>query len=77
MFTHNPVDYARAVRQPALILHGEQDDRATLDQARRIALAIGPNARFVGYAGVPHMSIADARPDEWAREVVSFLEGIR
>ncbi|MGH7797904.1 MAG: alpha/beta hydrolase [Candidatus Binatia bacterium] len=77
MFSHNPVDYARTVKHPALILHGEQDDRATLDQARRIALAMGTNARFVSYAGVPHMSIVDARPAEWARDVASFVERIR
>ena len=29
-FAHNPVDYARAVKQPALILHGEKDERTTV-----------------------------------------------
>ena len=76
MFSHNPADYARAVRQPALIFHGEQDDRATLEQARRIALAMGARSKFVSYAGVSHRPIVDARPAEWAREVASFLEGI-
>jgi len=77
MFAHNPVDYARSVREPALILHGEADTRATPDQARRLADALGANARLILYAGVPHMAIVEARPDEWRRDVAHFLEKLR
>ena len=76
MFSHNPADYARVVRQPALILHGEKDDRATLAQARGIAHAIGAKARFISYAGVPHMPIVEARPQQWIHDVATFLEQI-
>jgi uncharacterized protein len=75
-FSHNPADYARTVNQPALILHGEQDDRAPVDQGRRIARAIGANARFVSYAGVSHMPIVEARPEEWTRDLAAFLQRI-
>lgn len=77
MFGHNPVDYARAVNHPALILHGEQDARTTVDQARSIALAMGVHARFIAYAGVPHMPIVEARPTDWTRDVAMFLEQVR
>lgn len=77
MFGHNPVDYARAVKHPALILHGEQDARTTIDQARSIALAMGAHARFVAYAGVPHMPIVETRPTDWTRDVAMFLEQVR
>jgi dipeptidyl aminopeptidase/acylaminoacyl peptidase len=76
MFSHNPADYARAVNPPALILHGEEDDRATLAQAQRVARAMGTNARFISYAGVPHMPIIEARPREWIHDVAVFLEQI-
>lgn len=72
-FSHNPVDYSRSVSCPALILHGEKDERVTLEEARTIAAAMGTNARFVAYAGVPHMPIVDARPEQWRREVKKFL----
>lgn len=74
LFAHNPVDYARSVNRPALILHGGDDQRATPEQARHMASAMGANARFVVYAGVPHRSIVEARPKEWRREVAAFLE---
>lgn len=73
-FSHNPVDYARSVNCPALILHGEKDERATLDEARTIVSAMGTNARFVAFSGVPHMPIVDARPKQWRREVGEFLK---
>jgi alpha-beta hydrolase superfamily lysophospholipase len=75
-FAHNPVDYARAVKQPALILHGEKDERTTFEQARSIAEAMGAHARFIGYAEVTHMPIVEARPKEWTRDVAVFLEEI-
>ena len=73
-FSHNPIDYAHAVDCPTLVLHGEKDERATLEQARGIARAIGAKARFVGYFDVSHMSIVDARGDDWKRDVLAFLQ---
>ncbi|MGH7816899.1 MAG: alpha/beta hydrolase family protein, partial [Candidatus Binatia bacterium] len=73
-FSHNPVDYAGSVNCPALVLHGEKDERTTIDEARRIAAAMKKRARFVAYAGVPHMPILDARPDHWKQDVQIFLE---
>ena len=77
MFTHNPVDYARAVKLPALILHGEKDERTSIHEARTIALAMGTHARFVAYDGVPHMPMVEARREDWTRDVAKFLEGVR
>ena len=72
-FAHNPVDYARSVNCPSLILHGAKDERTTPEQARSIAQAMGKNARFVAYAGVPHMPIVQALPSDWRRDVSEFL----
>ena len=77
MFAHNPVDYARAAKHPALVLHGEKDERATLEQARSVADAMGGNARFVTYAEVPHMPIVEALPTKWSLEVAMFLDQLR
>jgi alpha-beta hydrolase superfamily lysophospholipase len=77
MFAHNPVDYARAVKDPVLILHGETDTRATPEQARRLAGAMGANVKLILYSGVPHMAIVEARPDEWRRDVAHFLAELR
>jgi hypothetical protein len=73
-FAHNPADYARSVKAPALVLHGEKDERTTVQEARGIASAMGTRAWFVAYDGVPHMAIVDARPAEWSREIAAFFE---
>jgi alpha-beta hydrolase superfamily lysophospholipase len=77
LFAHNPIDYARGVSEPALILHGGDDRRATPEQARRIAYAMGGHARFIVYAGLPHMPIVEAKPKEWTHDVAAFLEPIQ
>jgi alpha-beta hydrolase superfamily lysophospholipase len=76
-FAHNPVDYARAVKQPALILHGEKDVRATPEEARTVAAAMNGNGRVIVYDGVPHMSIVQAKREEWSRDVSAFMESLR
>ncbi len=72
-FAHNPVDYAAAVRCPALFLHGENDPRVTVVQVRAVAdRTAGPN-RLVTFPGLGHESYAAARPEEWRRAVADFL----
>jgi uncharacterized protein len=73
-FSHNPVDYARSVNCPTLILHGEKDERATLKQARNLERSFGGKARLIVYPDVPHMVIVNARPSEWTRDIRAFLK---
>jgi alpha-beta hydrolase superfamily lysophospholipase len=35
-FRHNPAEYARSVKCPVLMMHGEHDSRVTVEQARNI-----------------------------------------
>jgi len=72
-FTHNPADYAAAVRCPAMVLHGERDARATLDQGRRVAAAMGEHATFVANPGLGHMPGVIADRTAWKRDVGGFL----
>jgi uncharacterized protein len=75
-FSHNPADYARAVNCPTLILHGEKDGAATVEQARNLARSFGGNARLIVYPDVPHIPIVNARPSEWTRDIRVFLQRI-
>jgi uncharacterized protein len=75
-FSHNPVDYARSVNSPTLILHGEKDARATLEQAHNLTRSFDGKARLIVYPDVPHMAIVNARPSEWTRDIHVFLQGI-
>lgn len=75
-FAHKPVDYARAVNCPALILHGGSDRRAPPAQAHALGRAMGSHARLIVYDGVPHMAMVDARRSEWSRDIGEFLRGL-
>ncbi|MBM4261769.1 MAG: alpha/beta fold hydrolase [Deltaproteobacteria bacterium] len=72
-FAHNPADYARAVRCPTLILHGDKDARVSAAEAGRIAESMGARAKFVLFAGVPHTPIVAATPGKWRETVGEFL----
>lgn len=76
-FAHNPVDYARAVKIPVLILHGGADLRVPPAQAQSLAAAFDGNARLIVYEGVPHIPVAVAKRQEWRRDVADFLQSIR
>lgn len=72
-FAHNPVDYARSVKLPVLILHGGADRRVTVDQARNVAAALDGNGRLIVYDETPHTPIVEAKREEWIRDVGQFL----
>ncbi len=72
-FEHNPADYARLVKCPALYMHGEQDPRVTIDQARNVFARLDGKKQLVIFPGAGHELLATARPEEWRREVIRFL----
>lgn len=67
------IHHADRIKAPTLILHGEQDDRATAESARRFGAALekaGTIVRVVVFPGVGH---GIPRPQQ-AAEVDPFLE---
>jgi uncharacterized protein len=71
-FEHNPVEYARSVKCPVLMMHGERDSRVTAEQARSIFDNLDGLKRFRLF-DVSHEVIAVARPEEWREQVIDFL----
>jgi alpha-beta hydrolase superfamily lysophospholipase len=72
-FRHNPVEYARAVRCPVLLMHGEKDPRVTQEQAHAIYQNLSGVKRFALFPGVGHQSCFKERPDLWNQTVSQFL----
>ena len=72
-FEHNPVDYARNVKCPVLMLHGTADERATLEQAQAVYKFLQSEKRIELFQDVGHESYLVANPDQWRREVEQFL----
>jgi alpha-beta hydrolase superfamily lysophospholipase len=73
-FTHNPVEYAKAVGGPVLLMRGRDDVRVGADQVEAIYANLqGPKALHA-FDGVGHNSCAAERPEEWKECVGRFLE---
>jgi uncharacterized protein len=73
-FAHNPVTDARSLACPALFLHGSDDPRAPVAQARRVYAAVPASRKtFVAFDGVGHDSYAGRHPDSWRAAVRNFL----
>ena len=75
-FAHNPVDYARAVDCPALVLHGERDPRATTGQALAVFERLGGEKEFVRFPAAGHQLLITTAPQDWKQHVARFLDRI-
>jgi alpha-beta hydrolase superfamily lysophospholipase len=73
-FAHNPVEYARSVRCPTLLLYGDRDPRVTPGQSRAIYDALDPGIyrRAVAFKGAGHEALVLSDPALW-RENVDWL----
>jgi alpha-beta hydrolase superfamily lysophospholipase len=72
-FQHNPVDYARSVHCPVLLMQGDQDRRVTPEQARAIFDNLAGAKRLEVFPDVGHQSYLAARPELWSAAVSGFL----
>ena len=72
---HNPVEYAEAVSCPLLVLHGGDDARVSVSEARSIAAAAG-DGMFVVFDGVGHEQLLTARRDGWRLAVRTLLDAL-
>ena len=72
-FRHNPVDYAKRVRCPVLLLQGDLDPRVTPAQARAIFANLAGEKYFELLLGVGHENHATSNPEQWKKAVQQFL----
>src|SRR5262249_47015725 len=75
-FSHNPVDYAPAVRCPALVLYGAQDPRVSPAQAQAVFDRLGGRKQFVTVPDAGHVLLIDVNPTLWQEQVGQFLNQI-
>ena len=69
-----PVDRIRRVREPLLLIQGDEDRNATLEQAQRLfAAAPGPDKQLWVVHGAGHVDLYRFAPQEYQSRVTSFL----
>lgn len=72
-FQHNPVDYAKNVKLPTLVLHGSDDPRARLGEGKRVYSALSGPKKLVVFDGVKHESYQGDNATKWRTAVQNFL----
>lgn len=76
-FENNPVDYAKQVSCPALLLHGDHDNRALLADSKRVLAAIpGDRKKLVIFTGAAHESYVVQHRETWVNAIRESLEAV-
>lgn len=71
---HNPVDYAPSCRCPTLLLHGELDPNAKVQEGKQVQARLGDGAaEFVVFSGAGHTPTFNADPEQWQAAVSRLL----
>ncbi len=72
-FFHNPVDYAKSVTIPAMILHGENDRWTTLAEIEELHQNLqGPKALAI-FPDAGHELLVTVDREAWTNQVGAFL----
>ena len=72
-FAHNPVEYAKAIECPTLLMYGEFDKRVTLQEVQAIFDSLSGQKQFVTFAAFGHGSLASEDAFKWRQQVKQFL----
>ena len=72
-FAFNPVEYAREVRCPTLLMQGDLDTHVGLANSREIAAALGEHGTFQLFPGAGHEMLSWKSMPAWRNGVRAFL----
>lgn len=75
-FAHNPVDYARKVDRPTLILLGKQDKWTSPAQVKEIFDNLQGNKQMVTFDRAGHNALSSIDPQLWNQSVTRFLNNV-
>ncbi len=73
-FAHRPVDYAKAIDQPTLLLYGAKDQRVSLGEINRIYTNLNGPKQFHSFSESEHEIHLNKHPEEWKQVIKTFLQ---
>lgn len=76
-FKHNPVDYAKAVASPTLVIHGYQDPRVTATQAEAVFDQINGWKKFSSYPSAGHKTVLNTDLPKWQDDIRSLVARVK
>ena len=75
-FTHNPVDFARQIDSPALVLHGKRDRTTTVDDVEELTNNLNGPRKLVIFPNAGHELLVKNDFPLWQENVSHFLNQI-
>jgi pimeloyl-ACP methyl ester carboxylesterase len=75
-FEHNPAKYAASVACPILFLHGADDVRARVEEARRVFAAVPSSKQFEVFPALGHEPSIARYPERWKEAVGRLLKEV-
>lgn len=74
---HAPMRYAAQVKVPTLLLHGALDKYVTVEDAGRVAAALGEHGTLVVFPKSAHGKFLEGDPERWNEVVTALLSPLR
>jgi alpha-beta hydrolase superfamily lysophospholipase len=72
-FSHNPVDYAKQVKIPALLLYGQQDEKVSAQETHTIYQNLAGPKQLVVFENAGHENYLAKDKDKWITSVANFI----
>jgi uncharacterized protein len=76
-FAHNPVDYARQVKCPTLILQGELDQWTTKAEIDRIFANLQGSKQLSIFPNTGHNLLVTIDRERWKQDIKKFLKEVK
>ena len=73
-FDHEPIEYAKKINCPTLLLYGEKDNRVSWEEINTIYSNLSGEKQLKKYPKAGHENYLKKYKDEWISDVSSFLE---
>jgi pimeloyl-ACP methyl ester carboxylesterase len=72
-FSHNPIEYARSVQCPTLLMRGEFDDWVGAEVPAKFGAVLGSHGTIKTIPGAWHAYIVRSQPEIWRSNVREFM----
>ena len=72
-YEHNPVNYAKRIRCPSLLMQGDRDLTISVEESLSIAGALGKECHLRMFTSLGHEPLQAGNPKLWEEEVFEFL----
>ena len=73
-FSHNPVEYAKAVKCPAMLLWGEKDDKVSKGETDEIFSNLKGPKTLTSYPNSAHENYLKHDKEKWITDVTAFMK---